>query len=96
MNWQIYLEVKLWNFLECCGVDSEHAYVEAKHFALYVHEQSRHLSPIYAQIERKMLDKVDIMDILAHFMKLETPIEPVEAKHLLQRMDNNNNKCIEH
>lgn len=43
-----------------------------------------------------MLGKVDIMDILAYFMKLGVPVEPNEAKRLLRRMDKNNNNCIEY
>nr|CDS29952.1 calcium binding mitochondrial carrier protein [Hymenolepis microstoma] len=83
-------------FLERCGVNSEHGYVDAKQFAHYVHEQDRHLSPIYAQMDRNMQGKVDYIDIQAYFMKLGIPIDPDEAKHLLRRIDRNNNDCIEY
>ena len=81
--------------MERCGVEVD-GLVNAKQFAHYVHEQDRHLYPIYAQMDRNMQGKVDLMDVQAYFMKIGIPIEPNEAKHLLRRIDRNNNDCIEY
>lgn len=43
-----------------------------------------------------MQGKVDYIDIQAYFMKLGIPVDPDEAKHLLRRIDRNNNDCIEY
>ncbi|CDS36873.1 calcium binding mitochondrial carrier protein [Echinococcus multilocularis] len=89
------LDVLAESFLERCGV-GPNGHVNAKQFAHYVHEQDRHLSPIYAQMDRNMQGKVDLLDIQAYFIKLGILIEPTEAKRLLRRIDKNNNDCIEY
>uniref|UniRef100_A0A5K3F9C2 EF-hand domain-containing protein n=2 Tax=Mesocestoides corti TaxID=53468 RepID=A0A5K3F9C2_MESCO len=89
------LDILAESFLERCNIASD-GYVNFKQFAHYVHEQDRHLSPIYAQMDRNMQGKVDLMDIQAYFMKLGIPLEPTEAKGLLRRMDKNNDDHIEY
>eukprot|EP00108_Taenia_solium_P009756 TsM_000031200 transcript=TsM_000031200 gene=TsM_000031200 len=89
------LDILAESFLERCGVKHD-GRVNAKQFAHYVHEQDRHLSPIYAQMDRNMQGKVDLLDVQAYFIKLGIPIEPSEAKRLLRRIDKNNNDCIEY
>lgn len=47
-------------------------------------------------MDRNMQGKVDYIDIQAYFMKLGIPVDANEAKHLLRRIDSNNNDCIEY
>lgn len=82
-------------FLERCGVEPD-GYVSLKQFAHYVHEQDRHLSPIYAEMDRNMAGKVDLIDVQVYFLKFGIPLEPNEAKYLLRRVNGNNIDSIEY
>uniref|UniRef100_A0A0X3PS71 Calcium-binding mitochondrial carrier protein SCaMC-3 n=2 Tax=Schistocephalus solidus TaxID=70667 RepID=A0A0X3PS71_SCHSO len=82
-------------FMNSCGVPPD-GLVSQKQFFKYVVEQDTRLSPIYAQLDRKLEGRLDLVDIQTYFLKLGIPIELAEAKRLLKRMNKTDAQEIEY